>query len=285
MAAISGFACLAPVLAALEAGKIVALANKESLVAAGHLVMRYREQIIPVDSEQSSIFQYLVTGEPETITLTASGGPFLRTPLAEFSRVTPAEAVRHPRWNMGAKISVDSATLMNKGLEVIEAAHLFALPGEKIRVVIHPQSIVHGIVECTDGTQFACLFSTDMRAPIAYALGRASGRGRLERNNVKRLKLGSPETQTLEFFPPDLDRFPALRLCYEALEAGGGAPVVLNAANEVAVQAFIEGRIGFTRIAHVVERALICHSGESAGTIEEIGLLDAIARKSALKLL
>ena len=261
MSALVGFAGLAPTIAAIRAGKRVALANKETLVVAGELInallKQYNATLIPVDSEHSAIFQCLV-GEPagsiERIVLTASGGPFRELPAEQFGEVTLERALKHPNWSMGPKITIDSATLMNKGLEVIEARWLFDLPLEKVGVVVHPQSIVHSMVEFIDGSVKAQLGMPDMRVPIQYALAYPE---RIA-NDFERLSLA--KIGTLTFQEPDAGRFPCLRLAYEALERMGTAPAALNAANEVAVAAFLEKRIGFADIPRLIERAL----GESA---------------------
>jgi 1-deoxy-D-xylulose-5-phosphate reductoisomerase len=255
--AIVGCAGLRPVMAAVETGKTVALANKEALVTAGEIMTRAAQSsgatLLPVDSEHNAIFQCLAGSRSKDISkiiLTASGGPF-RTASAEFiAKATPAQAVRHPNWSMGAKISVDSATLMNKGLELIEAHYLFAVPSKQLDVVIHPQSVVHSLVEFVDGSVLAQLGSPDMRIPIAYAL---SWPERIE-TPAQRLDLAA--IARLDFEAPDLRRFPSLRLAREALEAGSAAPVVLNAANEVAVAGFLAGSLRFPDIVATVERAL-----------------------------
>ena len=257
IAAIVGCAGLSPAMAAVDAGKAVALANKEALVTAGALMTRAAERsgatLLPVDSEHNAIFQCLACSRKEDasrIILTASGGPF-RTASAETMRdASPAQAIAHPKWSMGAKISVDSATLMNKGLELIEAHYLFGLPSQRIDVLIHPQSVVHSLVEFIDGSVLAQLGSPDMRIPIAYALAWP------ERMATPAERLDLAAIARLEFEAPDLQRFPALRLAREALEAGGSAAVVLNAANEVAVASFLAGAIRFTDIAEAVARAL-----------------------------
>jgi 1-deoxy-D-xylulose-5-phosphate reductoisomerase len=257
LAAIVGAAGLAPVLAAIRRGALVALANKECLVCAGAILLRELTEsgavLLPVDSEHSAIFQALAgshRSDVERLTLTASGGPFRTADLAEMEGATPAQAIRHPVWSMGAKISVDSATMMNKGLEIIEAHHLFAMPEERIEVLVHPQSVVHSLVTFKDGSTLAQLGLPDMRIPIAYALGWPA---RIA-STAPRLDLG--RGVRLEFEPPDLRRFPALSLARLALRQGGPAPTILNAANEVAVAAFIAGRIGFLDIARVVESVL-----------------------------
>src|SRR5690606_9940684 len=263
--AMVGARALVPTLAALEAGKDVALATKEVLVAGGPLVMnaakRGRARLLPVDSEHSAIFQCLQGEAPKAVArliLTASGGPFRDTPLEELQRVTPEQALRHPTWRMGAKVTIDSATLMNKGLEVIEAHWLFGVPLERIDVVVHPQSIVHSCVELVDGSILAHLGPTDMRIPIQYALlypERAP-------SPVRRLSLA--DVGSLTFHAPDRTRFPALDLAYAAARTGGTMPAVLNAANEVAVELFLQGRIGFTDIPRLVEAVMDDHEPQEA---------------------
>ena len=257
IAAIVGCAGLRPVMAAVEAGKAIGLANKEALVTAGKLMTDAAAAsgaaILPIDSEHNAIFQCLAGNRHEDVSriiLTASGGPFRTAPAAELEAMTPAQAIAHPNWSMGAKISTDSATLMNKGLELIEAHYLFGLPSERLDVVIHPQSVVHSMVEFVDGSVLAQLGSPDMRIPIAYALAWPE---RLE-TPAQRLDLQS--IGSLDFEAPDIERFPALRLAREALEQGGAAPTVLNAANEVAVATFLGGEIRFTDIPRIVEDAL-----------------------------
>jgi 1-deoxy-D-xylulose-5-phosphate reductoisomerase len=280
LVAVVGIAGLAPTLEALRRGKTVALATKEALVAGGKLVQRAIKEgggrLIPVDSEHSAIFQCL-QGESmeavEKIILTASGGPFWRRSPAELERVTVEEALAHPVWKMGKKITVDSATLMNKGLEVIEAHYLFGLPPEKIEVLIHPQSVVHSLVQFTDGAMLAQLSVPDMRLPIQYALLYPERLPSL----VRILDLA--EVGKLEFQRADLERFPALKLAYLALEMGGTAPTVLSAADEVAVEAFLGGRISFTRIVQVVEEVLSSHKPLSGETLEEVLEADCWARK------
>jgi 1-deoxy-D-xylulose-5-phosphate reductoisomerase len=257
IAAIVGCAGLPPVMAAVEAGKKVALANKEALVTAGELMTRAAQAsgstLLPVDSEHNAIFQCLAGSSADhvaRIILTASGGPFRTASAERIAGATPAQAVAHPNWSMGAKISVDSATMMNKGLELIEARYLFGLPSERIDVLIHPQSVVHSLVEFVDGSVLGQLGSPDMRIPIAYALAWPERMG----TPAKRLDLAS--IARLDFEQPDLSRFPALRLAREALEAGGAAPIVLNAANEIAVARFLAGALSFPGIAQLVERTL-----------------------------
>ena len=257
VSALVGAAGMVPTLAAVRAGKDVALANKESLVTAGELVMAAARatgaRVLPVDSEHSAVFQCLANGGRaglRRVVLTASGGPFRTTPREEFARVTPAQALRHPTWNMGRKITIDSATLMNKGLEVIEARWLFDLDRAQVDVIVHPQSIVHSLVEYVDGSFLAQLGITDMRLPILYAL-RYPERGPCA---LPRLKL--EEVAALTFEPVDREKFPCLGYAYRALEAGGTAPAVLNAANEVAVQQFLDGALRFDQIPGLIAQAL-----------------------------
>lgn len=256
VSAVVGAAGLLPVLAAIRAGKDIGLANKETLVMAGSIVMdavqRHGVRLLPIDSEHSAIFQVLEAGRKQDVAriiLTASGGPFRSKDMAALRCATPAQALAHPNWSMGRKISIDSATLMNKGLEVIEARWLFDVPASQIEVVVHPQSIVHSLVEFQDGSVVGQLGIPDMRIPIAYALSYP------ERLELGLSRLDLAQCGNLTFEPPDLDRFPALRLAFEALAQGGVKPAALNAANEVAVDAFLHGRIGFTQIAEVVEDA------------------------------
>ena len=257
IAAIVGCAGLKPVMAAVEAGKTVALANKEALVTAGELMTQAAQAsgtvILPIDSEHNAIFQCLAGSRKENVAriiLTASGGPFRDAPVDRIAAATPEEAVAHPNWSMGAKISVDSATMMNKGLELIEARYLFGLTSDRIDIVVHPQSVVHSLVEFVDGSMLAQLGSPDMRIPIAYALAWPE---RVE-TGARRLDLAA--IARLDFEPPDVERFPALRVARQALESGGSAPIVLNAANEVAVASFLAGGIRFPDIVALVQRAL-----------------------------
>jgi len=291
MGAIVGFEGLFPILAAVKAGKNVALANKECLVAAGSLLKseaaRSGAKLIPVDSEHSSIYQCLnrrgLNENVRRVILTASGGPFLHTSGEELARVDASAAVKHPRWAMGAKISVDSATLMNKGLEVIEAAVLFDLPPEKIEVLIHPESVVHGLVEYWEGTMLAALFTTDMRVPIAYALKTLSGLEAKIDSRVSFLDLA--KERTLSFYSPDGLRFPALGICYRALREGGNAPAVLNAANEIAVESFLRNEIKFLEIPSVVEESLKQVEFNEPKEINDVVWADTEARKTASKIL
>ncbi len=278
--ALVGYAGLEPTVAALEAGKRLALANKESLVVAGDRVMRLALErgvpILPIDSEHSAVFQCLA-GEQQVhkIILTASGGPFLHTPAEELEHVTVAQALNHPRWSMGAKITVDSATMLNKGFEVIEARWLFGVPQERIEVVVHPQSVVHSMVEFADGSIKAQLGVADMRIPIQYALcypGRIdAGFPRFDFRDCARM----------DFMQPDAAKFPALELARECLRRGGVSGCVLNAANEVAVAAFLDGRIPFTGIVKTLEKALDRASVVAAPTIEDYRSSNAEARALA----
>jgi 1-deoxy-D-xylulose-5-phosphate reductoisomerase len=282
VSAIVGAAGIKPTLAAIDAGKVIALANKETLVAAGELVMaRAREKgvtILPVDSEHSAIFQSMIGHRRDDViklTLTASGGPFREMSAQELENVTVEQALKHPRWSMGAKITVDSATLMNKGLEVIEATWLFDMPPSQVDVVIHPQSIVHSMVYYRDGCVMAELGDPDMRAPIAYALSYPE---RVE-SGVGELDLA--EAGTLTFEAPDHDKFPALNLAYDALNAGRSMPAVMNAANEVAVQAFLEGQIGFGDIVRSVTKVMEAHEPKKFNTVDELMEIDRWAREKA----
>src|SRR2546425_7685797 len=282
MASIVGAAGLPATLAAAAAGKRVLLANKEALVMAGPLFMRAAHEagakLLPIDSEHNAVFQCL-SGNPlrsvRRIVLTASGGPFRALPLDGLDGVTPEQACAHPNWVMGRKISVDSATMMNKGLEVIEARWLFDVPPERIEVVIHPQSIVHSLVEYVDGSVIAQLSNPDMRVPIAHALG-----------YPERIESGAPpldlvSMKSLTFERPDHQRFPCLQLAYEALRAGGTAPAVLNAANEIAVEAFLAGRLPFTAIPRVIEGTLQSIGSTQAESLSQILEADAAARRKA----
>ena len=279
MAAIVGCAGLRPTMAAVEAGKTVALANKEALVTAGDLMTEAAKTsgatLLPVDSEHNAIFQSLAGSRIDQVSriiLTASGGPF-RTASAEAMRnATPAQAVAHPNWIMGAKISVDSATLMNKGLELIEAHYLFGLPSERIDILVHPQSVIHSLVEFIDASVLAQLGSPDMRIPIAYALAWP------DRMPTPAQRLDLAAIARLDFGEPDLERFPALRLSREALEAGGSAPAVLNAANEVAVATFLNGKISFPDISRLVDMALQENESPAPRSIEDVFEVDRKVR-------
>ncbi len=279
VSAIVGAAGLVPTYAAVRAGKRVALANKETLVAAGELVMeaarRSGAAVLPVDSEHSALFQILEGRDPRQVkrlVLTASGGPFRGRTREELAGVGVAEALAHPRWSMGPKITVDSATLMNKGLEVIEARWLFDVPAERIDVVIHPESVVHSLVEFVDGSLLAQLATADMRGPIAYALGFP------ERLPLNGLGLDLTRVGRLTFEPPDREAFPCLDLAYRALEAGGTAPAALSAANEVAVAGFLEGRLTFLQIPELVAAALEAHTPLPVESLEPVLGADRWAR-------
>ncbi|HEX8400692.1 MAG TPA: 1-deoxy-D-xylulose-5-phosphate reductoisomerase [Allosphingosinicella sp.] len=282
MAAIVGCAGLRPVMAALKQGATVALANKEALVSAGEIMMQAACEsgatLLPVDSEHNAIFQCFDRTQPDRvrrIVLTASGGPFRTLSLEQMRAVTPAQAVAHPNWSMGAKISVDSATLMNKGLELIEAFHLFPLAADQFEVVVHPQSVIHSMVDYVDGSVLAQLGAPDMRIPIAYALAYPQ---RMETpcERLDLVKLGS-----LTFEAPDLTRFPALALAGAALREGGASPAILNAANEVAVASFLDGGIGFLDIASVAREALAGYDPPAPATLEDVLEVDREARDIA----
>ncbi|MBC7907891.1 MAG: 1-deoxy-D-xylulose-5-phosphate reductoisomerase [Rhodospirillaceae bacterium] len=282
MAAIVGAAGLAPTLAAVRRGAVIGLANKECLVCAGALMMAevaaHGATLLPVDSEHSAIFQVLESDQlhaVEKIVLTASGGPFRSRSLIEMAAMTPEQAVAHPNWSMGAKISVDSASMMNKGLELIEAHHLFAMPEDRIDIVVHPQSVIHSMVAYMDGSVLAQLGSPDMRTPIAYALGWP------KRIYAPAPRLDLTAIGQLTFEAPDPVRFPALRLARRALQTGGSAPTVLNAANEVAVQAFLSRGIGFLDIAKVVEQTLEAIDHAALSSIEDVLAQDRSARDCA----
>lgn len=287
MCAIVGAAGLPSALAAAQKGKTIYLANKETLVVSGALFMETARAngaaVLPIDSEHNAIFQVLprdYTGRLNehgicSIILTASGGPFLTADLGTFDNITPAQAVKHPNWSMGRKISIDSATMMNKGLELIEAHWLFNCPPDKLEVVIHPQSVIHSMVRYRDGSVLAQLGNPDMRTPIAYCLGLPeridSGVGDLDFDALS----------ALTFQKPDFDRFPCLKLAYEAMNAGGAAPCVLNAANEAAVAAFLDGQIKFTDIAKTVAHCLAQDFSDDLGNIENLLAQDAVTRRQA----
>jgi 1-deoxy-D-xylulose-5-phosphate reductoisomerase len=286
MAAITGAAGLAPTLAAIRRGAYVGLANKEALVCAGDVMLSaVREAgatLLPVDSEHNAIFQSLADGNHgavEKIVLTASGGPFRTATLEQMEAATPEAALRHPVWSMGAKISIDSATMMNKGLEVIEAARLFNLHETQIEVLIHPQSVIHGMVHYHDGSVLAQLGSPDMRIPIAHTLAWP------QRMATTSRRLDLATVGRLEFAEPDLVRFPALRLAREVLQNGAGMPTILNAANEIAVEAFLGKRIGFLDISRIVERVLSRLGSQKADTLDEVILVDGTARRAAQDLM
>ncbi|PEQ10836.1 1-deoxy-D-xylulose-5-phosphate reductoisomerase [Novosphingobium sp. PC22D] len=282
IAAIVGCAGLAPTMAAIEQGGTVALANKEALVSAGEVmtaaVVRHGATVLPVDSEHNAIFQCLAgndRADVRRITLTASGGPFREWDADRLAAATPAQAVRHPNWDMGAKISVDSATMMNKGLELIEAFHLFPVGLDRLRILVHPQSVVHSMVEYRDGSTLAQLGPSDMRVPIASALAWPA------RMDTPCDPLDLAAIGTLSFGTPDEARFPATRLARQAAEAGGGIPAVLNAANEIAVAAFLAGQIGFTRIAAQVEDVLADYAPPPPASLDDVLAVDGEARARA----
>ena len=282
MAAIVGCAGLKPVMAAIETGGTLALANKEALVSAGEVmksaVAHHGATLLPVDSEHSAVFQCLDRTAPKgvaRIVLTASGGPFRDRSLAEMRAITPAQAVAHPNWSMGAKISVDSATMMNKGLELIEAFHLFPVAADRLDVLVHRQSVVHSMVEYVDGSVLAQLGTADMRTPIAHALAWP------ERMATPGERLDLAAIGRLDFEAPDPERFPALRLAREALEAGGARPAILNAANEVAVAAFLSGRLAFLEIAAIVADTLARYDPPAPETLDAVLAVDAEARMLA----
>ena len=281
--AITGAAGVEPVLAAIGAGTTVALANKESLVAAGDMVMgaaRARGvRILPVDSEHNAVFQALAgqrMEDVEAVWITASGGPFRTWSAEDIARARPEDALKHPNYAMGAKVTIDSASLMNKGLELIEAMHLFALPPAQLKAIVHPQQVVHGMVAYRDGSIVAQLGAADMRVPIAHCLGFP------ERIDGPSRRLNLAEIASLTFEEPDLVRFPALRLAIEAMTTGGRAPTVLNAANEVAVEAFLARRIGFAAIPAIVEAVLAAEGlGPAPATLGDLWLIDHAARERA----
>ena len=279
MSAITGAIGLAPTLAAIRRGGAVALANKEALVCAGDVMLRAVRDagatLLPVDSEHNAIFQSLADGNRgavEKIVLTASGGPFRTSTLAEMAAATPEKALRHPVWSMGAKISIDSATMMNKGLEVIEAARLFSLEESSIGVLVHPQSVIHGLVFYSDGSVMAQLGAPDMRIPIAHALAWP------ERMQTNSPRLDLAQIAALDFAELDLVRFPAMKLAREALRAGGGAPTIRTAANEISVEAFLQRRIGFLDIAGTVGRVLDRMGPRPAANLDDVVSLDEAAR-------
>lgn len=286
MAAITGAAGLEPTLASVKNGHSVALANKEALVCAGDVMLRAVAEagatLLPVDSEHNAVYQSMAdrqADQVEKIILTASGGPFRKASLEVMEAATPAQALKHPTWSMGAKISIDSATMFNKGLEVIEAARIFGLTEDRIDVLVHPQSVVHGMVQYTDGSLIAQMGSADMRIPIAHTLAWP-----------KRMATTSPRLDlaafaTLEFSAPDEVRFPALRLAREALRSGGAAPAILSAANEIAVEAFLHEQIGFLAIARLVEKVMTKLGAPPADTLDAVLHWDAEARREARALI
>ncbi len=286
VAAVVGAAGLIPTLAAIKAGKDIALANKETLVTAGSLIMeevaRQKVRLIPVDSEHSAIFQSLAGHRREDVRrliLTASGGPFRKYGAAQFNNISPADALAHPNWDMGRKISIDSATMMNKGLEVIEARWLFDFPADLIDVHIHPESIIHSLVEYQDGAVIAQLGVPDMKTPIAYALSWP------ERLPLVQQPLDLCQLGQLSFSEPDIEHFPCLRLAYDALAMGGTVPAVMNAANEVAVEAFLNNQLSFLGISEVIEKVMSQHQGEDLTTVEQALQADLWSRHKAHELI
>lgn len=284
LAAMVGFSGLAPTISAMKKGKIIALANKETLVAAGSIIsalsVEYKSPLIPVDSEHSAIFQCLQgeSAEIEKLILTASGGPFRTTDISDFDKITKSQALNHPNWSMGAKVTIDSATMMNKGLEIMEAAWLFNRSVDDIEVVIHPQSIVHSMVQFTDGSLKAQLGYPDMRVPIQYALSYP------QRINLNTKRLSFPELKELTFFAPDMEKFPCLRIAYDAFNKGGNAPCAMNGANEIAVAAFLKEKIKFTDIPKVISGTLEKCTFVAAPQIEDIYNTDKEAKAIALEL-
>ena len=282
VSAIVGVAGLEATYAAVRAGKSIGLANKEALVAAGALILAAAREsgsaLLPIDSEHNAVHQCMRGGhasEVKQVWLTASGGPFRNTPLADFEHITPAQALKHPTWVMGRRITVDSATMLNKGLEIIEACRLFDLPPSQVRVTIHPQSTVHSLVEFIDGSILAQISVTDMRLPILYALAYP------ERPAAPQLSFDLAALSQLDFSQPDFARFPCLRLAYEAAESGPAACIALNAADEIAVAAFLEGRIPFTGIARTIEDVLALTPPHSPASIEDVLMADKAARECA----
>ncbi len=281
ISAIVGAAGMLPTLAAIKSGSNIALANKESLVCAGEFLMKEAQKqkvkIIPVDSEHNAIFQIFENENLkmiDDITLTASGGPFFHS-KKDFKKISIAEALKHPNWKMGAKISIDSATMMNKGLEMIEAFHLFPISKKQIKILVHPQSIIHGMVNYADGSSLAALSLPDMKVPISYALAFPN------RMKIAHQKLDLTKTQKLEFFAVDEKKFAAVRICREALETDGSAPAVLNAANEIAVEKFLKGEITFDQITKITEKTLAKISHKKLSSLEEAIFFDEKARKIA----
>lgn len=282
MSAIVGVEGLEATYEAIRAGKRIGLANKEVLVASGRLVMKAVQEtgveLLPVDSEHNGAHQCFRAGKHDEVTrllLTASGGPFRETPIEALEKVTPEQALNHPTWKMGQRITIDSATMMNKGFEVIEACWLFGLPVSKVEVVVHPQSSIHAMVEYSDGSIMAQASATDMRMPIQYALTYP----RRERAPVPRLDWTAP--REWQFFPPDMEKFRLLKLAYQAQESGGSATCTLNAADEIAVGAFLEGRISFLQIAQTVEETLARQAQQEPATIEEVIAIDQASRRTA----
>lgn len=285
LAAMVGFSGLEPTINAIKSGKIIALANKETLVAAGSIITslskRYNSPILPVDSEHSAIFQCLQGehSEIEKIILTASGGPFLHASLAEIMNATRAQALNHPNWDMGAKVTIDSASMMNKGLEMIEASWLFNLPPQKIDIVVHPQSIIHSMVQFTDGSLKAQLGAPDMRVPIQYALSYP------QRISLNTQRIDFPTIAQLTFMAPDTQKFPTISLAYAAHKEGGNMACIMNGANEIAVEAFLKEKILFHHIPHIIEKTMKKCSFVPAPSIDDIYATDLQAKRLAAELI
>lgn len=285
LASMVGFSGLAPTISAMKKGKVIALANKETLVAAGSIISRLSREcgspLIPVDSEHSAIFQSLQgeRAQIEKLLLTASGGPFFNLPAEKFNDITVEEALNHPNWKMGSKVTIDSASMMNKGLEIMEAAWLFNIPVEKIEVVVHPQSIIHSMVQFTDGSIKAQLGYPDMRVPIQYALSYPN------RIDLDTKRISFPELKQLTFFSPDLEKFPCLRIAYDSFKKGGNIPCAMNAANEVAVASFLRGEIKFTQIPLVIEKTLEKCNFVASPSVEDIFSTDRQSKERAQEVL
>lgn len=285
LASMVGFSGLAPTISAMKKGKVIALANKETLVAAGSIISRLSREcgspLIPVDSEHSAIFQSLQgeRAQIEKLLLTASGGPFFNLPAEKFNDITVEQALNHPNWKMGSKVTIDSASMMNKGLEIMEAAWLFNIPVEKIEVVVHPQSIVHSMVQFTDGSIKAQLGYPDMRVPIQYALSYPN------RIGLDTKRISFPELKQLTFFSPDLEKFPCLRIAYDSFKKGGNIPCAMNAANEVAVASFLRGEIKFTQIPLVIEKTLEKCNFVASPSVEDIFSTDRQSKERAQEVL
>ncbi|MBO7561490.1 MAG: 1-deoxy-D-xylulose-5-phosphate reductoisomerase [Bacteroidales bacterium] len=281
LASMVGFSGLAPTISAIKKGKVIALANKETLVAAGSIVTRLAKEsgspILPVDSEHSAIFQCLQgeRAQVEKLLLTASGGPFFNLPAEKFNDITVEQALNHPNWKMGSKVTIDSASMMNKGLEIMEAAWLFNIPAEKIEVVVHPQSIIHSMVQFSDGSVKAQIGHPDMRVPIQYALSYPY------RIDLDTKRLSFADLRELTFFAPDLEKFPCLRIAYDSFKKGGNIPCAMNAANEVAVAAFLRGEIRFTQIPVVIEKTIEKCNFAASPSIEDIFATDTQAKIQA----
>lgn len=285
LASMVGFSGLAPTISAMKKGKVIALANKETLVAAGSIISRLSREcgspLIPVDSEHSAIFQSLQgeRAQIEKLLLTASGGPFFNLPAEKFNDITVEQALNHPNWKMGSKVTIDSASMMNKGLEIMEAAWLFNIPVEKIEVVVHPQSIVHSMVQFSDGSIKAQLGYPDMRVPIQYALSYPN------RIDLDTKRISFPELKQLTFFSPDLEKFPCLRIAYDSFKKRGNIPCAMNAANEVAVASFLRGEIKFTQIPLVIEKTLEKCNFVASPSVEDIFSTDRQSKERAQEVL